>query len=84
MEKRLRSHGHTEDRQPRGDHALEHFTAILSHELLADRGTWRCRGSHAALWNGMLAKIEHKAWPMTPGYTRPKLDAWKRWKVSRW
>ena len=65
--------------------ALEHFTAILAHELLADpRHLAGADEATAALWKWHASEeIEHKGvafdtWlHATKGWTR-----WKRWKVK--
>jgi hypothetical protein len=65
--------------------ALEHFTAILAHELLADpRHLAGADEATAALWRWhAIEEIEHKGvafdtWiHATKGWTR-----WKRWKVK--
>ena len=65
--------------------ALEHFTAILAHELLADpRHLKGADAATAALWKWHASEeIEHKGvafdtWlHATKGWTR-----WKRWKVK--
>ena len=65
--------------------ALEHFTAILAHELLADpRHLDRADPQAAALWRWhAVEEIEHKAVAYdTWLHATRKWTRWKRWNVK--